>query len=199
MNRRFSMLICACTTSLLVACGGGSDDGDSASDGDSPSTPADVTDRYEGSWLTACQQDYDVGENPAYPDGKSQLSGLVLRKLTPTTMSFSLTTNEYETADCTGTRVAAFFSRGDLVFDGGRRRISVPALHQPTLEPHLIDPAGLLPRSGLEVLCARAQPAGHVPGSGLRVIGQHPGRGLTRPFEQKGVGGQIGETQQGRT
>lgn len=116
MNRRFSTLICACATSLLVACGGGSDNSDN--DSDSPSIPVDVTDRYEGSWLTACQQDYDVGENPAYPDGKSQLSGLVLRKLTATTMSFSLTTNEYETPDCSGTRVAAFFSRGDLVFDG---------------------------------------------------------------------------------
>jgi hypothetical protein len=118
MNRRFSMLICACTTSLLVACGGGSDGGDRANDGNSPTPPADVTDRYEGSWLTACQQDYDAGENPAFPDGKSQISGLVLRKLSPTTMSFGLTTNEYETPDCTGTRTAAFFSRGDVVFDG---------------------------------------------------------------------------------
>jgi hypothetical protein len=120
MNRRFSTLICACATSLLVACGGGSDNSDNDSDSDSPSVPVDVTDRYEGSWLTACQQDYDAGENPAYPDGKSQVSGLVLRKLTPTTMSFSLTTNEYETPDCSGTRVAAFFSRGDLVFDGDK-------------------------------------------------------------------------------
>jgi len=127
MNRRFSTLVLACTTSLLVACGGSSDDDGSDNGADSPEAPVEVTDRYEGSWLTECQQDYAAGENPAYPDGKSQVTGMVLRKLTATTMSFGLTTNEYETGDCTGTRVAAFFSRGDLVFDGvkaaGRRTV----------------------------------------------------------------------------
>ncbi len=114
MKRRFSTLACALATTLLVACGGSS----GTDDTNEPEASADVTDRYEGSWVTACLREYDAGENPAYPDGKSQVSGLVLRKLDATRMSFGLTTNEYETADCTGTRVAAFFSRGDLVFDG---------------------------------------------------------------------------------
>jgi len=127
MNRRLSSLVCACATSFLVACGGSSGDDDSDNGSDSPALPVEVTDRYDGNWLTGCQQDYAAGENPVYPDGKSQVSGLVLRKLTATTMSFSVTTNEYETEDCSGTRVAAFFSRGDLVFDdektAGRRTV----------------------------------------------------------------------------
>ncbi|MEZ5664085.1 MAG: hypothetical protein R3E94_11250 [Burkholderiaceae bacterium] len=138
MKRRFSAIACACMTSLLMACGGGSGDSTGDTDFESPDAPTDVTDRYEGSWLTNCLQDYAPGENPAYPDGKSQLTGLVLNKLTATTMSFSITTNEYETADCTGTRVAAYFSRGEAVFDGvksiGDRTVDRVRFHATTGE-----------------------------------------------------------------
>src|SRR6478672_4085431 len=53
-------------------------------------------------------------------------------------------------------------------------------------------------RLGLQVFGFSTQPAGDVLGGELRMPVQHERRDLAGPLQQRGVGGQVGETQQGR-
>ncbi len=120
MNTRMSLLACVSTAMLLVACGGGSSNS-SSDDSDSGSTPSEKADIYAGSWRTECKEDYARGENPAYPNGRSQFTGLVLGKTGAEAMNFTQNTAEYETADCSGARTALFTSRGTVTLDGEKQ------------------------------------------------------------------------------
>jgi len=120
MNSRMSLLACVSAATLLVACGGGSSSS-SSDDNGSGSTPGERADIYAGSWRTECKEDYAAGENPAYPNGRSQFSGLVLAKTGATALSFAQNTAEYETPDCSGARTALFTSRGTVTLDGAKR------------------------------------------------------------------------------
>ena len=119
MNTLTSLLACASAAMLLVACGGGSSSS-SSDDSGSGSNQGEAVDTYAGSWRTECKEDYAVGENPAYPGGKSQFTGLVLAKTDATALNFAQNTAEYETPDCSGPRTALFTSRGTVSLDGGK-------------------------------------------------------------------------------
>lgn len=120
MNTRTSLLACVSAAFLLVACGGGSSSS-SNDDNGSGTAPGETADKYAGSWRTECREDYAVGENPAFPGGRSQFTGLVLAKTGATAMNFAQNTAEYETPDCSGPRTALFTSRGTVTLDGGKR------------------------------------------------------------------------------
>lgn len=120
MNTLTSLLACASAAMLLVACGGGSSSS-SSDDSGSGATPGEAADTYVGNWRTECKEDYAAGENPAFPDGKSQFTGLVLAKTGATALNFAQNTAEYETPDCSGARTALFTSRGTVTLDGTKR------------------------------------------------------------------------------
>lgn len=126
MNTRMSLLTCVSAALLLVACGGGSSSS-SNDDNGSGATPGEAADKYAGSWRTECKEDYAAGENPAYPNGRSQFTGLVLAKTGATAMNFAQNTAEYETADCSGARTALFTSRGTVTLDGTKQVGNVQA------------------------------------------------------------------------
>lgn len=126
MNSRMPLLACLSAAVLLVACGGGSSSS-SSDDNGSGSTPTETADIYAGNWRTECKEDYAVGENPAFPDGRSQFTGLVLAKTGATALNFAQNTAEYETPDCSGARTALFTSRGTVTLDGAKRIGNVDA------------------------------------------------------------------------
>jgi len=126
MNFRMPLLACASTAMLLVACGDGSSSS-SSDDNGSNSTPGEAADIFVGSWRTECKEDYAVGENPAFPAGRSQFTGLVLAKTGASAMSFAQNTAEYETPDCSGARTALFTSRGTVTLDGAKQIGNVEA------------------------------------------------------------------------
>lgn len=126
MNSWMSLPACLSAALILVACGGGSSSS-SSDDNGSGSTPAETADTYAGSWRTECKEDYAAGENPAFPGGRSQFTGLVLGKTGATAMNFTQNTAEYETPDCSGARTALFTSRGTVTLDGTKRIGNVQA------------------------------------------------------------------------
>jgi hypothetical protein len=115
MNMRSNLLACISAATLLVACGGGSS---SSSDDDTPTGGKDTADKYAGSWRTECREEYSVGENPAFPAGKSHFNGIVLTKTGANAMAFSFNVAEYETINCSGPRTALFTTRGTVSLDG---------------------------------------------------------------------------------
>lgn len=115
MNMRSNLLACVSAATFLVACGGGSS---SSSDDDTSSGGKETADKYAGSWRTDCMEEYSVGENPAFPTGKSHFDGLVLTKTGANAMAFSFNTAEYETTNCSGPRTALFTTRGTVSLDG---------------------------------------------------------------------------------
>lgn len=125
MNTRMSLLACVSAAMLLVACGGSSSSSDDEDGSDS--TPNETADKYAGSWRTECKEDYAAGENPAFPDGRSQYTGLVLAKTGATALNFAQNTAEYETPDCSGARTALFTSRGTVTLDGAKKIGNVDA------------------------------------------------------------------------
>lgn len=124
MNIRMTLLACVSAASLLAACGGGSSS--SSDDGDGPDS-GETADKYAGSWRTECMEGYAAGENPAYPAGQSQFSGMTLAKTGAETMAFTHNVAEYETPNCSGPRTALFTTRGTVSLDGAKRVGSVQA------------------------------------------------------------------------
>lgn len=118
MTMRTTLLACAIAVTLLAACGGGSSGG--SSDDGPDSAGNEKADVYAGSWRGECLEDYAVGENPAFPTGKSQIRGYVLTKTGAESLSFAYNVAEYETPNCSGARTALFTTRGVVSLDGSK-------------------------------------------------------------------------------
>lgn len=121
MTMRTTLLACVSAVTLLAACGGGSSGSSSdEGSGSSGSGGNEKADTYAGSWRGDCLRDYAVGENPAFPTGKSQIRGYVLTKTGAESLSFAYNVAEYETPDCSGARTALFTTRGVVSLDGAK-------------------------------------------------------------------------------
>lgn len=118
MTMQTTLLACTSAAIFLAACGGGS--GGSSSDEGSDSAGNEKADIYAGSWRSDCLEDYAVGENPAFPNGRSQFRGYVLTKTGAESLAFSYNVAEYETPNCAGARTALFTTRGEVSLDGSK-------------------------------------------------------------------------------